>query len=100
MKKTLLVLLLLTALNAKPHVASDKFQHAFAGALIYAGCIVFGKATDNDTINQTTCLLPVIAAGVGKELYDKKHPDKHTAEFADIAATMAIPLGTFVIYKW
>lgn len=31
-------------------------------------------------------VLLACAAAVGKEVYDLKHPDKHTADWADLAA--------------
>lgn len=34
----------------------------------------------------TRAALNVIFVGGGKELYDKQHPDKHTADWADLAA--------------
>ena len=34
----------------------------------------------------TRAALNVILIGGGKELYDKQHPDKHTAEWQDLAA--------------
>lgn len=34
----------------------------------------------------TRAALNAILIGGGKELYDKQHPDKHTADWADLAA--------------
>ncbi len=102
MKKLLIILLLVSSLNA---IEKDKFAHAFVGVGIYGLCLVTGGIIEemgyDSKLNTTTCLIPVVVAGVGKELYDKQHPDKHTADWKDAAATMAIPLGmSVVLYKW
>ena len=105
MKKILMMIVVfilsLTQLQAVP---SDKFQHAFVGVGIYAGCFLvkgIGESMhyDMDYLDAKTCLIPVVAAGVGKELWDSQHRN-HTAEWQDAAATIAIPLGTFVLVEW
>ena len=104
MKKAVLVLILTLTL-AYSKVQSDRAAHAFVGLGIYAACF-FTKglldSMDYDTsyITPTTCLVPVIAAGAGKELYDKQHPENHTAEWGDFGATVAIPFGTWVIVRF
>ena len=103
MKKILLAISLTITLNAG--VDNDKFKHAFAGSLVYAGCLVtkgVGEKLNFDMsfLTMRTCLIPVFAAGIGKELYDRNH-DNHTAEWQDVAATVAIPVAMdFVIYEW
>jgi len=76
------------------------------GTMIYGACIISKGAIEAMVghevafINYKTCLIPVIVAGVGKELYDANH-DGHTAEVMDALATIAIPVSlTFVIYEW
>lgn len=91
-----------TALKAE--VKSDKFAHAFVGVGIYGACLLTGGILDEmgyeHKLDTTYCLIPVAIAGIGKELYDSKH-DNHTAEFADFAYTMAIPVGfSVVFYEW
>jgi len=105
MKKILLALLFISSLNAEKY--DDKITHAMVGTMIYGVCII-GKGAieaiaghEVDFINYKTCLIPVVVAGVGKEIYDNQHPDTHTSEFLDAAATVAIPFAlTYTIYKW
>ena len=103
MKKILLTVLLLTNLHAG--VQTDKFAHAFVGLGIYTGCIMLkgiGESMDfnMDYLNEKTCLIPVVVAGVGKEIYDYQHPKHHTAEVMDTVATIAIPLGLAFTFKF
>jgi len=99
MKKIILTILLsISVLHAG--IESDKVKHIYAGVIIYGGCVLFGKAIDSDSLNYKTCLIPVVGAAVGKEVYDYYHPESHSAEFMDIAATMAIPLATYTFIEW
>ena len=89
--------------SASP-IPDDKAKHAFVGFGIYAGCLLAKGAIESagyDTwLNKDTCLIPVIIAGVGKEIYDSQH-DGHTAEFMDAVATMAIPVTlNYVVFEW
>ena len=102
MLKILAILLLVTQLNA--NIESDKFQHMFVGFGIYAVCLLTGNILDSleytHPLDGATCLVPVFIAGAGKEWYDHGH-EGHTAEFADFAYTVAIPVGlSFAIYEW
>ena len=104
MKKIILALLIVSSLHAGKH--DDKIAHAMAGTMIYGMCII-GKGALEDALgyevkylNYKTCVIPVIIAGVGKELYDANH-DGHTSEFLDAVATVAIPIGvSYTIYEW
>jgi len=82
-------------MSASDFMAEDKKLHAAAGLATYAGCIFIGAILDKqdvtDIINSKTCVLPVIAVAVGKEVYDS-HADGHVAEFSDITATIVAPL--------
>lgn len=93
MRKTALIILLTLSLNAS--IGSDKVQHAAAGTLIYMGCILVGKSTDSSYLTTSTCLLPVIAAGIGKELSDDEF------DWQDVGATVAVPaVFSVVFYRW
>ena len=103
LKKLLLVLIMISTLNGAS-VPEDKFKHAFVGFSIYGLCLFGGVILDefdyDHPLDGATCLVPVFIAGAGKEIYDANN-DGHTAEFADFAATVAIPVGlSFVIYEW
>jgi len=103
--KKIILFLIMTSIFAQAQMASDKFAHLFVGGAIYVGCFFvksIGESMkyDMDYLNTTTCLIPVIVAGAGKELYDSTKDD-HDAEFADFAYTMALPLTAgIVLYKW
>jgi len=99
MKKLLLVIATLSSLNAD--IPSDKFKHLAAGFVIYGGCLIVADLTDIPHPIEH-CLVPVIAVGVGKEIYDN-HADGHVSELNDILATVAVPamLSTsFIILRW
>ena len=87
--------LLYLSLGASDFIAEDKTKHVLAGTVIYLGCLV---VADINSIPHKYCLLPVLAAGVGKEVYDNSNGG--TAEFSDITATMFIPTTTYIIYTW
>jgi len=97
MKKLLLVIATLSSLNAD--IASDKFKHLAAGFVIYGSCLIVADLTDMPHPVEH-CLVPVIAAGVGKEIYDN-HADGHVSELNDILATVAVPVVfTFTIRRF
>ncbi|RUM72731.1 MAG: hypothetical protein DSZ08_00400 [Sulfurovum sp.] len=100
MKKILTTagLFLTIQLQAGNVVPSDKFSHVYAGLGIYAGCFLIkgvGEALhfNMDYLNAKTCVIPVIAAGVGKEVYDSQHTQTHTPEILDAVSTIALPLA-------
>ena len=107
MKKLLLSLIaiMILAQSSQADIAGDKAKHAMVGMLIYTGCFFvkgIGESMkyDMNFLTMRTCLVPVIVAGVGKEWYDSQH-DGYTAEWEDVAATIAIPLTLdFVLYEW
>ncbi len=99
--KLLIALVFAMSLTANGFIAEDKKKHIAAGTLIYMGCLfTAGIAHNNNVewINAKTCLVPVLTAAVGKEVYDKHSGG--TAEFSDITATMALPTTGFIIYDW
>ena len=102
MKKIIMTLLLIT-LTANAGIPADKRKHALVGIGIYAGCMLVGKLVESagydSFLNAKTCLIPVAAAGIGKELYDRNHVN-HTPEVMDAVATMAIPVGSVVLFSW
>jgi len=107
MRKLLLSLLAVMAIGQSLHaeIPRDKYSHAIAGLGVYVGCFMVkgvGESLkyDMDYLTARSCLIPVIVAGVGKEIYDSQH-DGHTAEFMDVVATIAIPVTlNYVIFEW
>lgn len=70
-------------------IAQDKKLHlgagAVAGAVVsVAGLLVFGFPSE---VRLITGVLAAVAAGVGKEVFDSKNPDKHTVDKLDVVYT-------------
>lgn len=104
-KKFLISFLLLMNFKSYANIPTDKFSHAYVGLGIYAGCFLFKGVGESlnfnmDYLNAQTCLIPVVAAGIGKELYDYQHPETHTAELLDAVSTIAIPSLIGFSYKF
>jgi len=102
-KRVVLVLLLLglvTSANAKVFLKKDKEAHMIGGAIIYGTCLVASKYIDSKYLTASTCALVTLGAAIGKEVYDKQHPDIHTSEFSDISATVFVPAMHLIFYKW
>lgn len=71
---------------------SDKVDHALVGAVAGAttSLIVERIAPDLRPIERAVIvLIPVVLLAVGKEVYDHQHPDDHTSDWHDGAATIA-----------
>ena len=68
----------------------DKLLHFIAGYSIY---LTFSFGIGN------YALIPVVVAGVGKEIYDAWHPESHTTEVADAVATVAGGLTGMGLYE-
>jgi hypothetical protein len=90
---TLLTILLLsisnlTASTQALYKQKDKQQHFLGGLIIYGSCISTGYILNIKYLNKNTCLVPVILAGIGKEMYDLQHLDVHTPEFNDAMVTI------------
>ena len=62
---------------------NDKLMHAVYGAVIY----LIVLATAGSTL---VALAVVTTVGIGKEIYDSKHPN-HTADALDAIDTITIP---------
>ena len=69
-------------------IAPDKISHFLAGGFIAALVWPFGV---------WLAVIAVLVAAVGKEVYDKLHPDKHTVDIWDAIATV---MGGFLMLGW
>lgn len=87
---TLLATLLATQAQAESWGGRDKWQHALVGAGTGA---VFAKATDDWRYGCAAAA----AVGLAKEIYDRKHRDRHTPSFKDFAVTAAAGCGSSII---
>lgn len=70
---------------------NDKLQHFIAGFVIAAAVALA-------TGNLGLAAVAVMLAACGKEVYDSFHPKRHTADWWDIAATLAgwVPVALLV----
>jgi len=95
LKHSAILLLLTSGLTASGFIQDDKVKHIAVGTFIYLACLPIVYVNNFDS---KYCLLPVLTAAIGKEVYDSSNAG--TAEFSDITATMFVPMTTYVIYKW
>ena len=73
-------------------IARDKQFHLAAGALIGIVAVAFCAFIFKAMIPEARLAVAVVAAaaaGIAKELYDKKHPETHTYDLKDAAFTAA-----------
>jgi hypothetical protein len=84
------VLLFATQAQAESLGGRDKWQHAIVGAGTGA---VFAKATDDWRYGCAAAA----AVGLAKEIYDRKHRDRHTPSFKDFAVTAAAGCGSSLV---
>ena len=59
----------------------DKRQHFVGSAILSYGI--------SEVTSPTTAFLATVGIGLAKELYDYKHPDKHTASYKDFVWDVA-----------
>ena len=67
-----------------PH---DKTLHVIAGVVVYAVA---------HFVSPVVGFGAVVSAGIGKEIYDLFHRDKHTPEVMDAVATIAGGIIAFI----
>ena len=79
----------LTALLSPFARHADKWLHAIVGALIFVAVLYLTGLPD-------AALGAVVAAGLGKEWYDRRQPG-HTADWLDAGATIAPALAGWLI---
>ena len=61
-------------------IPADKIAHFAVGVCIFAAV---------SWVSISWACVAFIAAAIGKEIYDSRHPDKHTADVWDAVATIA-----------
>lgn len=82
MRKYLIFLLLPAIAFAQDSwLGKDKAQH-------FAGSAVLSYAF-SEVMSADKAFLASVGIGLAKELYDYKHPDKHTASYKDLVADIA-----------
>jgi len=97
MRLRYLSLLLCIPLSAS--IPQDKQLHAAAGAIGYAGGYHIAKALDLKH-PRLWALAGVVALGIGKEVYDKRHPSSHTSDHKDALATVAGGIMVSFVYRF
>jgi len=83
-------LLFATQAHAESWGGKDKWQHALVGAGTGA---VFTKITDDWRYGCAAAA----AVGLAKEIYDRKHRDRHTPSFKDFSVTAAAGCGSSIV---
>ena len=79
-----LALFLLTTPCSANRLDNDKAMHITASAA--AGTVLAQNKPFNKWKSWQRVLFNVVVIGGGKELYDSRHPDRHSADWGDIAA--------------
>lgn len=80
----LLALLLLTTPCYAGGIAPDKQKHITASTA--AGIVLAQNKPFNKWKPWQRVLFNIAAIGGGKEWYDSRHPDRHSADWGDVAA--------------
>lgn len=70
-----------------PTISHDKCLHFIYGAIIF--CFVYFIASITFFPSLESAAIAVFIFGVGKEVYDYFHRDKHTPDLMDAVATIA-----------
>jgi putative lipoprotein len=81
MLKYLLLLLPITCLAQDSWTGKDKAQHFVGSAVLSYGF--------SEVMSPEKAFLTAVAIGAAKEVYDYKHPTKHTASYKDFIADVA-----------
>ena len=71
-------------------IPRDKALHAIGGVLILLVALLLG-------LSLIVAMSVVAVSGIGKEIYDKMHPKKHTADIWDIVATVSLAMLVAVV---
>lgn len=94
--KTTVLFLLNAAISAVEYVGVDKAEHFVVGGAIgfvSASITHYACAEDAPEIpaweRRVIAYAPGVVAGIGKELYDLRHRDRHTPEVMDAVWTIA-----------
>ena len=91
--KNLITAMLLIATNAAQAESwggRDKWQHVLVGSAIGVSVT---KATDDWRYGCAAAT----AIGLAKEVYDRRHRDRHTPSFRDFAVTAAAGCGSSIV---
>lgn len=65
----------------------DKQAHAFSGYCVALSAALAVSHSMPHLLSAVFGLGGSIVAGIGKEIYDKQHPEAHTADIFDLLAT-------------
>jgi uncharacterized protein YfiM (DUF2279 family) len=68
-----------------PWFAKDKLLHFTASAIIQGAAYSVFQRDARYTVAAQRASLVTVAVGVGKELYDLRHPSRHRASWRDLA---------------
>jgi hypothetical protein len=92
-------LLLAAACQCNAGIPQDKKAHALAGAVIYAGTYTLARSLDAKH-PRLIALGTVLAAGIVKEVLDRRDPLRHTCDPLDAAATLGGGVVVSYVWRW
>ncbi|MBM3907143.1 MAG: hypothetical protein FJ363_03580 [Gemmatimonadetes bacterium] len=82
-----------------PWFARDKYLHAAVSAVVQGAAYSVFRRDARYTVAAQRASLVTIAVGVGKELYDRRHPARRSASWRDLAWDAVGGAGATVIAK-
>lgn len=65
----------------------DKQAHFFSGYVLGISSALVASHSISPFLSAIFGLGGAVVAGVGKEIYDRQHPESHTADIYDLLAT-------------
>jgi putative lipoprotein len=68
-----------------PWFGRDKFLHFAASAVVQGAAYSIFRRDARYTVAAQRASVVTVTVGVGKELYDLRHPERHTASWRDLA---------------
>ena len=71
--------------NNDPWLGRDKVLHFVASAVVQGAAYSLFRQDARYTVAAQRASLVTVAVGVGKELYDLRHPARHRASWRDLA---------------
>ena len=82
-----------------PWFARDKYLHAAVSAVVQGAAYSLFRREARYTVAAQRASMVTVAVGVGKELYDLKHPARHRASWRDLAWDAVGGVGATVIVR-
>ena len=85
--------------NNDPWLGRDKLLHFVGSAVVQGAAYSLFHRDARYTVAAQRASLVTVAVGVGKELYDLRHPSRHRASWRDLAWDGAGGVAATVVAK-